>query len=98
MQQGKRMTTATLNVYNPIHLSRGGSWSRVAKLSAGHVDKAAKLFTFVRFHPHKHAPRAGDEHVPRVENTTSIARRYRSWALTNRESVSWADTQVKRRA
>ena len=64
MQQGKRMTTATLNVYNPIHLSQAVVVAGREVIRRSRVDKAAKLFTFVRFHPYKHAPRAGDEHVP----------------------------------
>ena len=87
MQQGKRMTTATLNVYNPIHLSQAVVVAGREVVRRSRVDKAAKLFTFVRFHPYKDAPRAGDEHVPRVENTTSNCRRYRSWALTRIENL-----------
>ena len=45
------MTTATLNVYNPIHLSQAVVVAGREVVRRSRVDKAAKLFTFVRFHP-----------------------------------------------
>ena len=43
------MTTVTLNVYNPIHLSQAVVVADREVVRQSLVDKAAKLFTFVRF-------------------------------------------------
>ena len=89
----------TLNVYDPIHLPQALVVAGREVVRRSRVDKAAKLFTFVRFHAYKHAPRAGDEHVPRVENTTSNCSALPLvGSHAQRESASWAETEVTRRA
>ena len=88
MQQGKRMTTATLNVYNPIHLSEAVVGRGVAKLSAGHASiKQLNCSLLFAFTPISTRSVQATSMFRELRTRPRIARRYRSWALTIIENL-----------